>query len=375
MILLDERDCLDQEFKNQSFDIFDFYEGRKVLNMQNFCSLELRRRNEILVVDTQTVLNYPELLENFKSVLNTYLGAIFFYEIENKKAEEWIISQSHYLSKIIGTNKLPLDKASWIILGNQLQFFWGLIEDQKNLQKHLMQFSLELDQVLRNAQEEMIKAKKIHEALIPRRKEEIKGISFTTKYTAGNGGGGEIYDLIQANSKVYQILLSSESYLMTSAVLGVLEHHKQKTFNAISFIQDVEAEMEVINSAKKKKVDTDLCILELDLSTLQLKSLTESKVELFSRSLGSNKLSKGEELRLEKGDKVLIFSYGFTFNWQERMGGKNLFEFVESKLNLSVNELVSELFFQLRDTNNGDILDKDATMVMMEVNRHGIHKV
>src|SRR5690606_11849978 len=115
----------------------------------------------------------------------------FIHDHSNEKAQAWVTNEGAFLPKIIGEYSLPMSQLHWTILSNQLQFIWTLLEDQKKLQKHMVQFSLELDQVLQNAEVEMNKAKKINEVLVPRRKEEIKGITFSNKYLAGDGGGGE----------------------------------------------------------------------------------------------------------------------------------------------------------------------------------------
>jgi hypothetical protein len=375
MIIVDEHNYLHKELKEKGFDIYDFFESPQILNLTNFCDLELKRRSEFVVVDTQTILNHPKLNEKFKSVLNTFIGAIFFHEHTNQGAMDWIKSEGALLSKIIGEYSIPMDQVKWTILSNQLQFFWSLIEDQKKLQKHMSAFSIELDQVLQNAQKEMIKAKKIHEGLVPRRQEEIKGIIFSNKYVAGDGGGGEFYDIIQTPSKVYLLLILSQSYLISSAIMGILSETRAKNFEPTQFIAAALAEAEVINKAKNKKSELDLLVLELDLATLNLYSYSDSKSEGFSSVKGRFQLAKGQSIRLERGEKVIVFSSGFLFNWREGHPGKDLSDFTKAQLELSKNGLVSELFFQMKDGELEKVLKKDATIVTMEVNRHGIHKV
>ena len=335
----------------------------------------MKRRGEFLLVDTETILKHPELQEHFKSLLNTFVGAVFLHDHSNSKAQEWVKNEGSFLPKIIGEYSLPMAQLNWTMLSNQLQFFWTLLEDQKKLQKHMIQFSIELDQVLQNTEVEMKKAKKINDVLVPRRKEEIKGIVFSNRYSAGDGGGGEFYDLVQTPSKVYQILISSQSYLISSARLGVLGANREKEFNPEAFIQDALSEIETINSAKKKKSEVDLTVLELDLSTLALTALTSSKVELCSQDGEKLELKKGNSLTLSKGEKVIVFSQGFLFNWKTGNPDLNLYEFVKTHGHGQVKEVMSELFFQLKQDSKQDIARKDATVVMMEVNRHGIHKV
>jgi hypothetical protein len=375
MIILDERKFLTKELESKGFEVFDFYENCQVMDLQSFNALELKRREEFLLVDTQTVLNWPKAQENFKAMMNTFQGVVFFHEHSNQIAQEWVQNEGAFLTKIIGEYSLPMPQLSWTILSNQLQFFWNLIEDQKRLQNHMVQFSLELDQVLQNAEAEMNKAKKIHEVLVPRRNDEIKGVIFTNKYAAGDGGGGEFYDLVQTPAKVFQILVSSQSYLISSAILGILGEHRQKDFNAQAFLKDSLAEIATINGAKKKKSTVDLMVIELELGTLNLKMHHESKAEIFSQISGKVDLGKDQTYQLARGEKVIVFSPGFLFNWSERHSDKDLFNFLKDHQEASSKELMSEFFIHLKEGQKKTFLHKDATVVMMEVNRHGIYKV
>jgi hypothetical protein len=375
MIILDEREFLEKELNQRGFEIFDFFQDRRVLSMESFVALDLKRRNEIVLVDTETILSHPQLQEQFKTLLNTFIGVIFFHEHKNSPGQNWVKNESSYLKKIIGEYCLPMPELSWNILSNQMQFFWTLIEDQKNLQKHLAQFSYELENVLQNAEEEMQKAKKIHDTLIPKRNEEIKGIAFSYKYLAGDGGGGEFYDLIQSNSKIFHIIFSGQSYLLSSAVMALLSTQKEKKFRPETFIKDVSQEAETINNSKKKKSEFDLLVTEIDPVTLTLKVHTQSNADLYSYSHGRLKLQKGDSYQLIKGEKLIVFSSGFIFNWGEGHPKDDLYDLLKKEEHLSSGELMSELFFQLKEGKEGQFLKKDATMLLMEVNRHGIHKV
>jgi len=374
MIILDERNFLQKELEEKGFKVFDFYENLTVLSMKEFAELDLKRRGEFLLIDTQTILNNPDLQEHFKSVMNTFLGAVFFHEHSNEKAQNWVRDEGSFLNKIIGEYSLPMAPLNWTILSNQLQFLWNLLEDQKKLQHHMAQFSLELDQVLQEAEVEMVRAKKIHNTIVPRRNEEVKGIVFTNKYGAGEGGGGEFYDLVSTPSKVYQVLFSSQSYLLSSSVMGILAEYREKGFNTEAFLKDIKDEIESLNVTKRKPF-FDLLLLELDLSTLSLTQLSDSKAELYSQTKGQISLQKGSSVQLVKNEKVVVFSTGFLFNWNEGHPDKNLSEFLKLQGGNSTGELMSELFFQLKEGRESQFLKKDAIVVMMEVNKHGIHKI
>lgn len=375
MVLLDERKFLSKLLEDQGFNIFDFYEGHETLNMKSMSELPLNRRADILLVDTQTVLNHPELQEKFKVVLNTYLGVIFFHEQQNAEAQKWVQDQAAFLTKIIGEYAIPMPQLNWTMLSNQLQFLWTILEEQKTLQKHMMKFSQELDLALQGAESEMMKAKKIHEVLIPKRSDEIKGVSFLNKYAAGEGGGGEFYDLHHSGNKVYQILISSQSYLISSSLIGVLNLHKQKDFQPEAFLMDAKNEIQAINGAKKKKSEVELVILEMDTSQLTLKKYGWGKAEIYSQINGKLDPEFTAPYQLAKGEKMIVFSPGFIFNWKEGRIKQELYSFLKNHHQLAQSDLLMELFLQLSLVKDADFLSKDATVVMMEVNRHGMHQI
>lgn len=371
MIIVDERDFITKAMEEKGFSVFDFYENNKVMSVADFCKLPLNRRADVLLVDTESLLRNPQHQENFRAIINTFVGVVFFHEHANEKAQKWVEGEAAFLTKIVGEYSLPMAQLQWTMLSNQLQFFWTLLEEQKNLQKHMMSFSQELDQVLQTAAVEMARAKKIHEVLIPRRHDEIKGVFFSNKYAAGDGGGGEFYDLLQSSGKVYQIMVSSQSYLISSSLLGLLTKHKQKDFEPYEFIKDAEAEIAIINGAKKKKSEVEVLILELDLSKLILKTYGKGKVEFYSQKNGPVQINGSYQL--EKGENLIVFSSGFLFNWKETHK-TDISAFLKSQ-NLKTNDILSELFFQLKMEQDTPFLKRDATIAMMEIKRHGIHQV
>jgi hypothetical protein len=371
MIIVDERQFIQKEMEDKGFGLFDFFQNPQIMSLGEFAKLRLNRRADILLVDTETLLKHPEHQETFRAIINTFLGVVFFHEHSNPKAQQFVENEAAFLTKIVGEFSLPMAQLQWTMLSNQLQFFWTLLEEQKNLQKHMTSFSQELDQVLRSAEIEMARAKKIHEVLIPRRHDEIKGVYFSNRYAAGDGGGGEFYDLFQSAGKVHQILVSSQSYLISSSLLGLLTKHKAKDFEPYEFLKDAEAEIAVINGAKKKKSEAEVLLLELDLSKLTIRLYGEGKAEFYSQKKGPIQLK--EPYQLEKGENVIVFSQGFLFNWKETHK-MDIASFVKTQ-SLKPDELLSELFFQLKMDQESQFLKRDATVAMMEVKRHGIHQV
>ena len=119
-----------------------------------------------------------------------------------------------------------------------------------------------------------------------------------------------------------------------------------------------------------------MVVLELDTNQLNLKAYGWGKAEYFSQKNGKIELAPGASAyQLNKGEKVIVFSPGFLFNWKEGKIKHELYSFIKNHHQLSQNDLMMELFLQLSVVKDNDFLTKDATVTMMEVNRHGIHQI
>lgn len=372
MIIVDERNYIVKELEDKGFGVFGFFEQHQLLSVDGLCQLPLQKRAEFLLVDTQTLLDRPELQESFKVALNTFLGVVFFHEQQNEKAQRWVEENAAFLTKIVGEYALPMPQIQWTMLSNQLQFLWTILQEQKDLQVKLSRFSQELDQLTRTAEAEMSRARRIHEGFVPKRSEEIKGVEFLSRYAAGDGGGGEFYDLIKTPQKVFHVIVSSESYLISSALMGLLHKHRQAQFVPTDFLNEAAADITSINSSKKKKAQVSVTVLELELSQLVLSVHGSREVECYSLQRG--KIPTSQTYQLERNEKIVVFSPGFLFNWKEVHGKKDPIEFVATQ-NMSLAELLPELFYQIRSDQESDFLKKDAAVVMMEVKRHGMHQV
>lgn len=372
MIIVDERNFICPELDNKGFSVFDFFDAREVMDLKTFCALPLKKRADILLVDTETLLHRPENQENFRAIINTFLGVVFFHDQKNQKAQEWVEREAAFLTKIVGEYSLPMAQLQWTMLSNQLQFFWSILEEQRDLQKKLARFSQDLDLLMQKAEVEMDRARKVHETLVPRRSEEIKGISFQTKYATGDGAAGEFHDLIETANETFFIMVSSESYLISGALMSILNGEKSKNFDPKKFLKIAQEEAETVNASKKKKAKVEISILEVDHSKMVLRLHGSDKIGLFSPSKGELQLSG--EFALSRDEKIIVFSSGFLFNWKETHPAAEIGAFLKAS-RVEFPELLPELFYELKLDEESQYMKKDATVMMMEVKRYGIHQV
>ncbi len=72
MVIVDDRDFIKKELDDKGFGVFDFFDLLKIYSIKDFCALPLQRRNDILLVDTESLLKHPELQEQFNTTFNTF---------------------------------------------------------------------------------------------------------------------------------------------------------------------------------------------------------------------------------------------------------------------------------------------------------------
>ncbi len=375
MVIVDGRNLIRQSLEDHGLGFYDFNDDLTVVSVRDFCELPLTKRSDVVLIDAKSLLSNTEKLESCKAVINTFQGAYFFYDSNESTSLSWIKEQASFFPKILGAFSLSMNDEDWILLGNQMQFFWNLTQEQKMLQKHIVHFSLELDQVLQSVESELVKTRRIHKSFIPQRVQEIKGLNFLVKYTSGDHGGAEFCDIIEDDDKVFQILISSESYLISSSLLGILNAHKSKSFDPEDFLRDAWNDVQAINNTKKKKSLVEVLVLEIDLHQLLMKSYGSHKNEIFSTRSGIINLEHDGSYQLSKKERVMVLSSGFLSNWSNLNINQSFQSFVQNHPEIGMQELMTEIFYQIRKESKEMAARRDATLVMMEVNRHGIHKV
>ncbi|MBY0515664.1 MAG: hypothetical protein K2P81_02065 [Bacteriovoracaceae bacterium] len=389
MQIIDIHNRLLPAMQEHHLDLEDFYPHIEVLGPEKFLKLALESRSDVLLIDVPSLEGTP-IDDHFLSLMNTYPAVILFMPHPVQKSwKEWMDKLMLLSDKVISIQSLPMDASQWGLVKNQLLFFWRQKQERARYREQMVKFSQEMDELIRGAQNEMLKAKKIHEGVVPKRTEDLKGVNLTSKYAVGDGSGSEYFDVIRGQNQVYMIFLHTSSYLASSCLLGILNKYKggDQGLDPQLFIQEASLEMKAINEHKKKPVDVQILLLKLDQITLQCEGFCFGGFELFSQEKGSRALpqlkafseTKMNEAKfsfgLSRGEKIIVFSPGFIFNWNEACTGVDREQFVKTNGSMPGSELLIELFFQLKKHSSGDFLSKDATAVMMEVNRHGIQKV
>jgi len=383
MHILDPQRRLREAMRPHQFELEDFYASFKDLDPVPFMHAPLEGRAEPLLLDAGALADRP-VDDELVARLNTFPAIIAF--VLDAAGEAWLDQVIERTDRIMAIHRLPMDAAAWILARHQCLYFWRHHQERLRIKTQMVRFSQEMDDLIKSTQQDMLRAKKIHEDVVPRRMEEIKGVGLYTKYAVGEGAGSEYFDVIRAPHHTHLVFLHTNSYLASSCLMGLLNKQKDNAVDPAVFMQEAAMEVRALNAHKKKPVRVQLLWLQQDNGSLVTRGwcFGPYEVHILGRAtpampaLENFQLDQVEaarfELRLERGDRVVVMSPGFISNWDAGQAAPRP-AFLGTQSHLPAPELLMELFFQLRQGSSGDFLAKDATAVMMEVNRHAIQPV
>ncbi len=258
-----------------------------------------------------------------------------------------------------------------------------LIETQSaNLGERFLSLEKGLNDGLKSIQ-------KISKKIIPIRKEKIKGITISSKYIAGLDSGGEFFDLNKGENQLTIFLSSVNSYSLSTFFLGFYESVKKlgvvnrdsltKLFGSI--------ENELNGLLVTPDLRAEITVLVVDLVTYKLWGINFGQVVLKSNINGhivgnNNRPScdnlKNSEisLQLKRGEKILIISPGYLKCSEDVFEKNKLLSYIENLEGKDNNEILSELFFQVKKNNlSSDFLKCDSSILCLEVDPNAIMQV
>ena len=378
MHILDQKDLI--------LDILEDLNWHSVDNMamswSQFIQQELKAKNDFLVVHLKEIV---AIHDDLLSQLNSYTGVIVLYHKTDLPQFQLFLEKS---PRILSAFELPLKAQDKALLSNQLQWLKTNLEEKKSLRLQMIKFSEEIDSLVQSAETEMLKAKRIHESVVPKRIEEFKGITLMSKYAVGSGAGSEYFDLIRGSHHSHLIVIHTDSYLASSSLMGLLNKYKGETqgIDFELFMKESDIEIKAINAHKKKPVSVEMLLLTVNHLDLTCYGYSFGEFDLISQVKeiepplqDSFELTDKErayfEFQLEREEKVIVFSPGFIFNWNEQLKPLSMNKFVNERIQGESGDLLVELFFQLKKKLEDDFLSKDATVIVMEVKRYAIQKV
>lgn len=376
MVIVDEKGHILKALEAADLLETEGFEDVKVLKVSEFLGLPLKAHQDLVIVDIPSVLQYPESAESLRGQINTFSGVIYTHPEKETQMRTWAQTEASIFPHVLQVFAWPLGDLDLELFKNTAKTFARMRMEQSQYQKQITQFSQDLDQMLRLAQHEISRAKNVHNRLVPKRIDEYKGVSIVHRYAAGSGIGTEFSDVIQDGSHLYQIIFATSSFLLSSSAVSLIQEMKGKSFNPAVFIKTLKDEVISLNQTKKKKIESHLMIMSFDLTQLKASFSGWGDFEFYSQVKGKGKVEfVGETMSFQKDERIIFFSPGFVSNWNEYKSLPSTQQIVENHSKGPIYDLLTELIFQLKKVSAEDFLNRDATVVALEVNRHGIQQV
>jgi hypothetical protein len=289
------------------------------------------------------------------------------------------------MSNVIGI--YSKEDRSDVIL-NQIRYVEEMSKEYNILKSQLYSINKELTDVMGGVESQLLRVKKTYELKAPKRLEEFKAFKIFSKYAAGENMGGEFFDIFAKDNKIFCMMSSTSSYLISNSILQ--EFTELKTRNSISpqdeesFMKNIKKEVEILNSSKKKIIDVDLFTCILDINTLQLSGHSFGKFNILSSNMkNSCDLSNSAEqdfddtqfdILLQRGERILINSPGFVKSWAVT-DPKFMIEELIINSNIKAIDVLDEIFFQIKKDSINGFLANDASSILLEVQKNAIVQI
>ena len=341
-------------------------------------------KSEIIFFDYDNLIKYEEkkLLE--KNELFYFFTVINLKELNEKKLSFFEKLNENYkgflgpiFSGVTSEFNIPLLKnAIFKVINLPIVQDLDVIEDK-------------LSSLLSSVGKEKDRLKKLHELLVPLRKVSLEGINIFSKYNAGMSTGSEILDIFKIGNELCVFLSSSSSYASSDFILNLLvdfkEMKKANKENVSKKIVGAQKELKLLDKIPNENLGLTLIFIRLRGNIIYGYNLNSSRI--FSSSQGEiigekNDLWLNEEIentyfekRLVRGEKVFLFSSGLIKNKLELIGDEKIEKIFNSEIEDNPSNLINEIFFKLKESQDGEILKFDSSCVLIEVDKNAIIQV
>lgn len=276
------------------------------------------------------------------------------------------------------------------LFNNKVQILTELIKERQVLKSQLISINKELSETMGNVEVELLRIKKVYEQKTPRRFNNIKGIQAFSKYAAGENVGGEFFDIHMNQNKAFVIMSSTSSYLASSSILQMFSQLKSSEEISdqveLNLIEDIKGEVEELNKSKKKEISIHLFTAIIDLSKHTVTGHLYGDFKILSSNSNNSYATKGPQLltsthedgrferELKRGERLLLCSPGFNFNWQ-KLNPEFLVEELMIKKSIKPLDILDEIFYQLKKDSTSGFLSFDASAIMLEVQQNAMVQV
>lgn len=302
-------------------------------------------------------------------------------EICEAREQKIIVAMNHRSDfKMVGELKNYFDKIfGFIDLSLEIDCNIPLVKNYLNLNFSSSAISLkklagDLDSIHEYTKSELLRVKDLHDRLVKVRKDLFKGVSVTSKFMAGEKGGGEFFDMLQSDHHFLYIEAGSESYILTSMIISELEILKLSSPTTSLKSQSENFVKMIKHHAKELNTSLNYSIINIDLKTLyaECEFLGEGCLFYQNEVLDFLPVLK---LKLKPSEKISLLSSGAVRNLKELNSNLILKTFFKNNKEKNTKELINEFFFEVSKNKKGNFLNNDALMSVIEIDSKTLYQL
>jgi hypothetical protein len=312
-----------------------------ITNTENLTEVinRIESRNEKIIIAMNSRKDFKLITE-----LKSQFSKIFGFIDLSQEIEYNIPVLKNYMTMHFAKGTLPLDKLAG-----------------------------DLDKIYEFTKSELTKIKDLHDRFVKVRIDKLKGMSLTSKFMAGEKSGGEFFEILQNEHEVVFIQAGSDSYLLTSILLGEIETLKEKALTG-NLTSHSEQFIKTINHhATETKGEVSYCIMSLNLRNLNANFTINGECHLFYEDEWLS-FDKPMQLKLKPKARLCLISNGAFQNWNA-LSKKNIENFFKASESMPTRDLVNEFFFEVSRNKHGSFLIYDALMAVVDIEESKLYQI
>lgn len=299
----------------------------------------IETRNEKIIVGMNSRKDFKLVAE-----LKNEFSKIFGFVDLSQEVEYNIPVLKNYLSLNFSRGTLPMDK-----------------------------LASDLEKIYEYTKSELTRIKDLHDRFVKVRVDKLKGMTLTSKFMSGEKSGGEFFEILQNDHEVVFIQTGSDSYILSSILLGEIETLKDKATTG-SLHSHAEQFLKIINHhAQENKCEITYCLMSINLKNLHASFNVKGQGYLFYENEWIS-FEKPMQLKLKPKSRVCLISDGAFKNWN-LLSKKHIENFFKSNTETVTKDMVNEFFFEVSRNKAGNFLIYDALLAVVDVEENKLYQI
>lgn len=314
----------------------------------------------ILIVTAETLNEVKSLITKRQEKL--IIG------MNSRKDFKLVAELKHEYSKIFG----------FIDLSQEIEYNIPLLKNylSLNFSRAIMpmeKLASDLEKIYEHTKSELIKIKDLHDRFVKVRIDKLKGMSLTSKFMAGEKSGGEFFEILQNEQEILFIQAGSDSYILSSLLLGELETLKEKAITGSLQIHSEQFLKTINQHASENNGELTYTVMTINLKNLHASFMIKGQGHLFYDNEWIS-FDQPMQVKLKPRQRLFLVSDGAFKNWT-LLSKKTIETFFKGNQEMPTRDLITEFFFEVSRNKSGNFLVYDALIAAVDVEETKLYQV